>query len=60
VMRTKTQPKVFSQLALCRNTVRSTSEPRRISPVSGRRSRSFWRARRACSCVILQICQRRF
>src|SRR5271154_6675714 len=42
----------LSQLALCRNTVRSNSEPRRISPVSDRRSRSFLRARRACSCVI--------
>src|SRR5262249_35077115 len=43
----------FSQLALCRNTLRSRSEPRRISPVRCRRSRSFWRARRVCSCIIL-------
>src|SRR5260370_39474718 len=34
--------------------VRSSNEPRRISPVTGRRSRSFWRLTMIRSCLILK------
>jgi hypothetical protein len=34
--------------------VRCNNEPRKISPVIGRRSRSFWRARGVCSGIILE------
>src|SRR5580704_7665143 len=34
--------------------VRSSNEPRKISPVTGRRSRSFWRLRTICSRLILK------